>query len=341
MPLDFNKPISKSVWSGLDEDGQQEFATEVFHHYRAKGFPLYNLTEDERRKEYDKLLDYFMEKGDTVIDGDVIRQTMHGLALAWSYMHHSWGVKVGTMLTPFEIYADDTLFMKAIRRRMVRGDYISDSGIRKALRSFSGAQSVSNFRPTAAAAIYRKYAGDEAVVWDMSCGYGGRLLGAMIAKNVATYIGTDPAEDTMRGLLGIAVDFNATSNTFIELRMQGSETTFLEPESIDFAFTSPPYFDTEKYSGEATQSYMKFRSVEAWNDGFLRSTIRNAYVALKHDKYMILNVADVRSHKNLVADTKRIALEEGFVWVEELKLSLSSITKGGYKYEPVLVFKKP
>jgi hypothetical protein len=56
---------------------------------------------------------------------------------------------------------------------------------------------------------------------------------------------------------------------------------------------------------------------------------------------MILNVADVKSHKNLVTDTKRIALEEGFVWVEELKLSLSSITKGGYKYEPVLVFKKP
>jgi hypothetical protein len=341
MPLDFNKPISKSVWSGLDEDGQQEFATEVFHHYRAKGFPLYNLTEEERRKEYDKLLNYFMEKGDTVIDGDVIRQTMHGLALAWSYMHHSWGVKVGTMLTPFEIYGSDVLFMKAIRRRMVRGDFISDAGMRKALRSFSGAQSVSNFRPTAAAAIYRKYAGNEAVVWDMSCGYGGRLLGAMIAQNVATYIGTDPAEDTMRGLLGIAMNFAVGSNTFVELRMQGSETTFLEPESIDFAFTSPPYFDTEKYSSEDTQSYMKYGTVETWNDGFLRSTIRNAYIALKHDKYMILNVADVKSHKNLVADTKRIALEEGFVWVEELKLSLSSITKGGYKYEPVLVFKKP
>jgi hypothetical protein len=340
MAIDFDKSVSKRVWLGMDEENKQKFAQKVFDYYRAKGFPLYNLTEEERRKEYDKLLNYVMEKGDTVIVGDQIRQTMHGLALAWSYMHHSWGVKVGTMLTPFEIYADDDLFMKAIRRRMERGDYISDSGMRKALRSFSGAQSVSNFRPTAAAAIYQKYAGEDAVVWDMSCGYGGRLLGALVSKNVRTYIGTDPASDTMRGLLEIATDFAVGSNTFVELRMQGSEITFLEPESIDLAFTSPPYFDTEKYSDEDTQSYMKFKSVEAWNEGFLRSTIRNAFVALKHGKYMILNVADVRSHRNLVADTKRIALEEGFIFREELRLLLSSITKGGYKYEPVLVFQK-
>lgn len=339
-PLDFSKPIPKSVWNGLDENGQREFAQQVFDYYRAKGFPVYNLTKEEQDREYDKLLDYFMWKGDTIIDGDVIRQTMHGLALAWSYMHHSWNVKVGTMLTPVEIFGNDELFMKAIRRRMVRGDYISDSGIRKALRSYSGAQSVSNFRPTAAAAIYRKYAGEDAVVWDMSCGYGGRLLGAMISLNVKTYIGTDPAEDTMRGLLKMAMDFAIASNTFVELRMQGSEITFLEPESIDFAFTSPPYFDTEKYSTEDTQSYMKFGTVEKWNEGFLRSTIRNAYVALKKGKYMVLNVADVKSHKTLVADTKRIALEEGFTFEEELRLSLSSITKGGYKYEPVLVFRK-
>jgi hypothetical protein len=340
MKIDFSKPVSKSVWESLDEEGKQEFAQVVFDYYRAKGFPVYNLTEEERRKEYDKLLDYFMREGDKVIDGDVIRQTMHGLALAWSYMHHSWDVKVGAMRTPLEVYSDDVLFMKAIRRRMVRGDFISDAGIRKALRSYSGTQSVSNFRPTAAAAIYRKYAGEDAVVWDMSCGYGGRLLGAMIARNVATYIGTDPAADTMHGLLEMATDFAIGSNTFIELRMQGSEITFLEPESIDFAFTSPPYFDTEKYSNEYTQSYMKFDSVESWNEGFLRSTIRNAYVALKKDKYMVLNVANVKSHKNLVVDTITIATEEGFEYVDNLKLSLSSITKGGYKYEPVLVFKK-
>jgi hypothetical protein len=338
---DFTKSVPKSVWNNASETDKQNFAIDVFNHYRAKGFPIYNLTPEERRKEFVKLLTYFMQKGDTVIDGDQIRQTMHGLALAWSYMHHSWGIKVGNMKTPYEIYNNDDLFLKAIRRRMERGDYISDSGMRKALRTYSGAQSVSNFRPTAAAAIYRKYAGYDATVWDMSCGYGGRLLGAMIAQNVTTYIGTDPAADTMKGLLDIAMDFAVESGTFVELRMQGSEITFLEPESIDFAFTSPPYFDTEKYSEEETQSYKKFSTVEAWNEGFLRSTIRNAYIALKHDKYMLLNVADVKSHKTLVEDTKRIAIEEGFVFEEELKLLLSSITKGGYKYEPVLVFKKP
>jgi hypothetical protein len=341
MQLDFAKSIPKSVWATLAEDEQQKFADEVFSYYKAKGFPIYDLSKSEQHKEYEKLFNYFMREGNTIIDGNLIRQTMHGLALAWSYMHHSWNVKIGTMLTPLEIYNNDALFMKAIQRRMIRGTYISDSGIRKALRTYTGTQAVSNFRPTAAAAIYRKYAGNQAVVWDMSCGYGGRLLGAMIAQNVIKYIGTDPAENTMLGLQTISSDFADDSNTSVKLHMQGSEIPFLEPESIDFAFTSPPYFDTEKYSDEQTQSYMKFGSVESWNEGFLRSTIRNAYNALKHEKYMILNVANVKSHKTLVEDTKRIALEEGFVWVEELQLSLSAIAKGGYKYEPVLVFKKP
>ena len=334
--------ISKSEWKDLDEQGQQEFAEKIFADARKNGFPYYNLTAEERDSEFEKLQNYVDKNLDGLIEDGKVKQTMHGLALAWSYMHHSWSVKVGNMKTPMEVFESDELLMKAIRRRMVRGDYFSDSGMRKGLRTYSGVQSVSNFRPTAAAAIYAKYAGENATVWDMSCGYGGRLLGAMVSPNVVRYIGTDPATETMQGLVGIQKDFGLRGRTFIDLFKQGSEIDVpMEDESVDFCFTSPPYFDTEKYSDDEAQSYKKFDSVELWNEGFLRETIRNCMRVLKSGKYMVLNVADVKTHKSLVADTIRIAREEGFEFEEELKLLLSSMIKGGYKYEPVLVFKKP
>lgn len=56
---------------------------------------------------------------------------------------------------------------------------------------------------------------------------------------------------------------------------------------------------------------------------------------------MILNVANVASHKNLENDTVDIAHEEGFFLEDMLKLKLSSISFGKtHKTEPVFIFKK-
>ena len=46
--------------------------------------------------------------------------------------------------------------------------------------------------------IYEKFGGD-GVVWDMSCGWGGRLLG-FLSKNTKHYIGTEPSTKTFDGL---------------------------------------------------------------------------------------------------------------------------------------------
>ena len=53
-----------------------------------------------------------------------------------------------------------------------------------------------------------------------------------------------------------------------------------------------------------------------------------------------MNVANVKSHPTLEADTVELATLQGFTYVRTLALTLSSITKGGFKYEPVFVFVK-
>lgn len=309
---------------------------------RSEGFPHYRLSDDEKIRDFMGFASYDRSN---LIKGDVIGQTLHGLGLLWTYFPHHWSIRCGKMRTPVEVWEDDELFRKAILSRVKWGGYYLDetsspnmtpANVRKAIRTASGVQRVSNFRPTAAAAIYDRFA--SGAVWDMSSGFGGRLLGAIVSDRVTKYIGCDPSIKTMTGLRSIAKEFGGGKT--IELHEVGSEDFSPEEESVSLCFTSPPYFDTELYADEPTQSAIRFRSASAWRDGFLKKTLRNAYGALIPGGRLVINIADVKSYPTLVFDCEAIAHDIGFVQEDGLRLALSSITKGGFKYEPVLIFKK-
>jgi hypothetical protein len=312
--------------------------------WRQRGFPHYALTMNERMHDYEVFSKYDRSK---MISNGIIKQTLHALGLVWHYFPHHWDVRVGSMRNAWDVWNDEELFAKAISSRIKWGGYtidengnadLTESNMRKALRTYSGVQRVSNFRPSAAAAIYDKYA--DGVVWDMSCGYGGRLLGAIASPNVSHYIGTEPATLTMEGLVSLAEDFAGQTKTLVSLVNSGSEDYVPTPQSVSLCFTSPPYFNTEIYSDEKTQSWKRYPTKETWNEYFLRKTLSNCYSCLKHDGNLVVNVANVKTHKTLEKDTVQIAEEEGFALSETLQLAMSSISKGGFKYEPVFVFKK-
>ena len=333
--------MNSTTWKTLDDETREKTVTLIMQKWKNRGFPHYNLTKEQQLKEIENFKKY---DRNALIVNKKIKQTLHALGLAWHYFPHHWEVKTGNMKTPMDVWNDEILLRKAIHSRLKWGGYqeidgepdLSEAYMRKALRTYSGVQRVSNFRPSAAAAIYDKYA-DNGIVWDMSCGYGGRLLGAIVSNKVKKYIGTDPAIKTFAGLMQMKKDWG--NNKQINLYNQGSET-FIPTETVDLCFTSPPYFNTEKYADEETQSYKKYSNVETWNEGFLRTTIINTRKTLKPSGTLILNVANVKSHPELEFDTVKIAQEEGFKLVDTLQLSLSSISKGGYKYEPVFVFIK-
>ena len=54
---------------------------------------------------------------------------------------------------------------------------------------------------------------------------------------------------------------------------------------------------------------------------------------------MVLNVANIKSHKTIENDTVQIAKEEKFEHTDTYKLQLSS-QESGAKYEPVFIFQK-
>jgi DNA modification methylase len=128
-------------------------------------------------------------------------------------------------------------------------------------------------------------------------------------------------------------------NTEVELHKLGSEV-FRPKEKVDLCFTSPPYFNTEKYSDEDTQSYVKYPEEQKWIDGFLFQTIENCYESLKKNGYLLMNIANTSSGKNIENATLDISKGFGLVHEKTLQLTLSSVMGAGYKYEPIFVFKK-
>jgi len=325
---------NKRFWRGLNPEDYEIWIEQLFQHYRTKGFPYFpfdDLTLDRELKklvlfDYRKLIDH---------QNKTIRQSMHGLSWAWPFFPHSWEVRCGKQKTPWEVFNDDDLFKQVIRKRTQIGDNMSDAGIRKILKIFSGAQSVSNFRPTAAACVYSIFCDRGDVVWDMCAGFGGRLLGAFLLD--LNYIGTDPSSHTYRGLRLMAKKLGMDS----QLWKIGSESYLPEAHSLDFCFTSPPYFDNEVYAQEETQSCIKYPNPNKWMDHFIGRTFFNCFIGLKPGKFMAINIADVRSFKDLEKQLCNKAQEIGFIWVDTWFLQLSRLGGTGYKTESIFIFQKP
>ncbi|HEV2289919.1 MAG TPA: hypothetical protein VGR81_13325 [Candidatus Acidoferrales bacterium] len=322
-----------------------------FEQYREQGFPVYSLKRDEKRHD---LLDLLVADHATIIDKQGrIKQTMHGLALAWHYHPLAWTVRCGNRKTPVELFSNDLLFLRAIERRTKLGNAFTDSGLRKILRSFSSTQSVSNFRPTAAAAVYHRLLPESGgAVWDMSAGFGGRLLGALACDRVNRYIGTDPSTYAMDGLREMAAELVPMAEQFgrrtmeVELHKVGSEDFQPERNSLDCAFSSPSYFGWEHYSDEPTQSHCKFPTQESWLHGFIGATLRNCAHGLKRNGILAINIASVAAYPNLTKVFVKFAEDNGWRRVETLHLQLSKmvglkhIGKSAFKTEPIFVFKK-
>jgi hypothetical protein len=322
-----------------------------FEHYRREGFPVYSLKRDEKRQE---LLDLLVADHAGIIDRQGrIKQTMHGLALAWHYQPFAWTVRCGNRKTPIEVFTDDQSFLKAIERRTKLGNAFSDGGLRKILRTFSSTQSVSNFRPTAAAAIYHRYLPEDGgVVWDMSAGFGGRLLGALACDRVERYVGTDPSTYGMDGLREMAQELVPMAQSLgrrtleVDLHQMGSEDLVPERNSLALCFSSPPYAGWEKYSDEPTQSHKKFPTQHEWLHGFVGATLRNCAHGLKKSGILAINIASVAAFPNLAKVFVRFAEDNGWRLIETLHLQLSKmvglkhIGRSPFKAEPIFVFRK-
>jgi len=319
---------------------EADILNDYFLFFKKKGFPHYVKSEYNPKKQLIKLINF---QENNIFKNNTIKQTMHGCGFLWSYFPHWVNVKYkNNKSTIIELWNNDKKLKELIKKTFdycnkYEGGKITTNRLRQNAKVYLSKQTVSNFRPTAAKYIYNTY-GNGGNVFDMSAGWGGRLFG-FLASNCQSYTATEPSVKTFKGLQQIKNDFNYI-NKSINLHCLGSEVYKPKKEFFDLCFTSPPYFDTEKYSNEKTQSFIKYNTLGAWLNGFLNTTIKNCFYGLKNNGYLIVNIANTPNNKTLESGFLQIAKNNNFKFIKQINLELSSISGKGAKYEPIFILKK-
>jgi hypothetical protein len=321
--------------------GVYDLDTVVAHaaaYYRQTGLPMRSLTVHECMQEVNAL---------AALDGWKLAESTLGYGVADTYHPHRFEAKVEGRPTIRDVFERDHYLDYGLRLLVAQGKRINDQTVLSIFPYVRGAQVASNFRPGYALSMLRRFGFDGATVLDTSTGYGGRLV-AFLASTCAHYIGIDPNTVTHQGNERMAFDLQRGGDvTLFNLPAEDVALGDLA-ESVDFCFTSPPYFAKERYSDEDTQSCNRYRDGADWNQGFLRPTIELQYRALRHERCAVINIADVKIQTityPLVQWTIDAALAAGFEMVRTERYPLGGRVPGqGDKREasePVLVFRKP
>ena len=296
-----------------------------------------------------------------VTDVSVISST-HGAGTRYlkSRFKSYWNVDKG----PIKSFWDDRKFEKVLRYRLGLNNSkmyeytLSDGTVVNCHETFDiniknvrfglivQRNSVSFFKPHAAGVIYRHVLGDmeRPVVWDPSCGFGARLLGFMSMYPQGTYIGTEPATQTFADMMTMRDDV-ARSSTYrtlsIDLHRMGSEKFSGYDDMLDMVFTSPPYFEREKYFDEPGQCWRDYPDKDGWFNGYLFPTMQNAARSLKRSGRVVINIDN--DNREFI---ERAADKAGLELYDELRLKTGrdhfNRMRGHTvaRTEPILFFKK-
>jgi SAM-dependent methyltransferase len=270
---------------------------------------------------------------------------MVGLRIANAFHPQMWRVRVHG-ISAVERFQDDNI----LRSVLIKAAHFwpnrrcwNAQCVRSLMRVHHRTR-VMNFRPTVAKAIIETYSRDNARVLDFCAGYGGRLLGALSLRR--HYIGIEPARAQIQGLRRMHMAIRPMAIGSAELHRACAEDflTDVRTTSIDLVFSSPPYFNLERYSDEPTQSYRRYPTYAAWRDRFLTTVIRETHRVLRPGGQFVLNVANTEAGP--VARDALALAKRHFTLREALRLVMHATpaerARGRlYRSEPVYVFTRP
>lgn len=184
-----------------------------------------------------------------------------------------------------------------------------------------GTYTATQFKPSVAKALYQKH--DAKKILDTSCGWGDRLAGFYASPKAETYVGCDPNPNVFETykdqclfyekVLGCSEPKITEKEDFfrcegvkeVEIWRKASEDVdwSLYMDFFDFYFTSPPYFETEKYnlSGkkQEDQSWFRYGTFEEWKTNFLFKVTHDVWQTIKSDGFMMINIIEPRSRNNI------------------------------------------
>ena len=202
-------------------------------------------------------------------------------------------------------------------REELRGGALTDKSYVSAFRLQT--YIATQFKPNVAKTIYQMTNAKK--VLDTSCGWGDRLAG-FFASDAEEYIGCDPNPNTFKQYLKQIEVYNSflAKPKKITIYNCGAEDLPWDTiNDIDCAFTSPPYFSTERYNEggdkEENQSWKKFDEYSKWRDDFYLPVSKNTFNSLSPTGHMFINIMDptIKGKRYFSSDELVDSLKDYFV----------------------------
>jgi hypothetical protein len=348
--MDILKSHTKKKYISLSKGEQEIIIDKIFKIYRSKNiYPITYYNEDGIINEINKVVNKEINWENNILDfkfsqGQSLCRFLFPNLLAVDVRGH----KNNSL---YDRFFDDNKLKRAVDFSLKYRKTASPAEIRASLEMIEHGIPT-NFKPINAKLLFERYCPKNGIIYDYACGFGGRMLGALTSKNNYKYLGIEPNMETYTHLneLGLYIERATNRQKSYKLFCMGSEDFMIKENYIDFAFSSPPYFNLEQYCDEPTQCYIKFPELEKWFDGYVKPTINNIYKMLKPNAYYAVNIADFkigRRNVEYVNEWIRISKEVGFKYIEEINLQLKSRGGDGRegnnnqgRKEGIFVFKK-
>ena len=324
------RALSKERWAAADDTGKEAIQESAFEIYR--GIGIVPITYYSLAGCWQQISDV----ADTV--KAVKNQTLAQGGSAGSAFGRFWfpGMQEAAWGDNDTVGLKSRFNHDAKLKRAIRICYqFRDNGdqavfpaaLRTALELVNGG-TITNFKPMNARAIWEYICPTwRGQVLDFSAGFGGRMMGAMTSRLRYTYHGIDPNTRTFAGLEALGALINQEAGTDYQVFCTGSEDFVPEPGAYDAAFSSPPYFNCERYNDEPTQCYNKFTDLDAWFEQYVEPTLSMVHRALAPGSVYAVNIADYKQGKesfSIVDRWMQISQQVGFEYQETVNMLLTT-----------------
>lgn len=281
--------------------------------------PLKRITEEDALCDFKKLqsLDAssLVQNGETFTKRDYkwgLTNTYIGMSnignVSSNYFHQDARFRCNSLNSPspHRVWNTEKFRMNMLKNLWsMKTIEVNSDRLRQAmsLRNYVASQ----FKPSAAKALYEHF--NSKKVLDFCGGWGDRLAGFSSCKNTELYVGVDP-NSSLHPQYKKQVELYDTGKNYKFFQSCAEDMVY--EDTFDTIFTSPPYFDIERYSDEDSQSWKRYKGdvtisektatnpriaiPKAWLEGFLYESIKRAWGALEPDGILAVNIADVYGH---------------------------------------------
>jgi DNA modification methylase len=283
-------------------------------------YDFYSTSTKNMYKDFDVVLERYEYKHKYKDNPLGVIEKTHYYNDVSNYFQQENRMKCGSIYvdSPMEIWCDETKLAKMNwhfwRAGVMEDDGINDAIFRAAFRL--GTYTATQFKPSVAKAVYERHRAEN--VLDTSCGWGDRLAGFYGTHSTKLYVGCDPNPDVFEVYKKQCVEyekiiggkpklieqedyFECHGKKTVKIWRKPSEDVewSLYTDTFDLYFTSPPYFETEKYASDTSavsdQSWARYNSFNNWKHDFFFKVTEMVWPTIKKNGFMMINIIEPRA----------------------------------------------